>query len=126
MDLNHEIDAVVARLSAGEDPRPILTAFARAVRGSGQVTIERNVYKCVNCEAVDEPCFKCKAVSIVGEQGVTAVPMLLAKLGPMITDWVAERKASKQSQEAAARRAGHQARQSHQAYRPPVQGPQKF
>jgi hypothetical protein len=95
VNLNHEIDAVVARLSAGEDPRSILTEFARAVRGSGNVTIERDVYKCVSCKTIDSPCFKCKAVSMVGEQGVIAAPVLLAKLGPMIANWASERKARK-------------------------------
>jgi hypothetical protein len=95
MDLNNEIDAVVARLSAGEDPRPILAAFARAVRGAGRVVVERDVFKCSNCRNPDAVCFKCKAVALVGEKGIAAAPLLAAKLGPMVMGWVAERKAKK-------------------------------
>jgi hypothetical protein len=105
MDLNNEIDAVVARLTAGEDPRPILTAFAKAVRGAGRVVVERDVFKCVNCRNPDALCFKCKAVALVGEKGIAAVPMLAAKLGPMVMGWVAERKAEKAEPEPEPRRA---------------------
>lgn len=132
MDLNREIDAVVARLSAGEDPRPILTAFARAVRGSGNVTIERDVYRCMSCRNEDCLCFKCKAVSLVGEQGVIAAPMLLAKLGPMIAQWSAERKARKAAHSKQQARQEQQAQQAQQepqarAWRPPPPpGQQRF
>jgi hypothetical protein len=129
LNLNREIDVVVARLSSGEDPRPILTAFARAVRGSGNVTIERDVYKCVSCKSTDCLCFKCKAVSLVGEQGVVAGPMLIAKLGPMVMGWVAERKAKKQAraqEEAAQQAAAQQAAQAHARRPPPPPGQQRF
>jgi hypothetical protein len=134
MDLNNEIDAVVARLSAGEDPRPILVAFAEAVRGAGRVVVKQDVFKCLQCRTPDAVCFKCKAVSMVGEQGVLAIPMLASKLGPMISGWAAERKAKKEAeaqaqaqQEAAARHATQQA-QRNQARRapPPPGGPQRF
>lgn len=105
MDLNREIDAVVARLSAGEDPRPILTAFAQAVREAGSVTIEREVHKCVSCGAKDSPCFQCKALSIVGEKGMAAIPFLLPKLGEMVMGWAADRKARKAEAEARPRQA---------------------
>jgi hypothetical protein len=131
MDLNQEIDAVVARLSAGEDPRGILTEFARAVRGAGNVTIERDVFRCVSCKTVDILCFRCKAVSLVGEQGVLAAPLLLAKIGPMISQWAAERKQRKLAEEAEAaaqQQAAQEAQQAarNQARRAPPRGPERF
>jgi hypothetical protein len=129
MDLNNEIDAVVARLSAGEDPRPILVAFAEAVRGAGRVVVKQDVYRCLGCKCADMLCFKCKAVSMVGEKGVLAAPMLAAKLGPMVMGWYAERKMKKGAEEAA-RAAAQQAQdQAHsQQYHPPPPpgGPQRF
>jgi hypothetical protein len=130
MNINQEIDAVVARLSAGEEPRAILTEFARAVRGAGRVTVEKDVFRCIGCKTVDLLCFKCKSVSLVGEQGVAALPMLLAKLGPMVMGWSAERKAKKEAEERSEAEASHHATQ--QAMRdqasspPPSHGPQRF
>lgn len=128
VNLNQEIDAVVARLSAGEDPRGILTEFARSVRGAGNVTIERDVFKCVNCKNPDCLCFRCKAVSLVGEQGVLAAPMLLAKIAPMISQWAAERKRRKAEEEAeaAARQQAAQQAAHDQARRAPPRGPERF
>jgi len=117
LDLNKEIDAVVARLSAGEDPRGVLTSFARSVRGSGNVVIERDVYKCPACRTVDAPCFRCKAVSVVGEQGVAAAPLLMAKLGPMLMGWAAERKAKQERSKSPP---------PHPSTPPPPSGKQRF
>ncbi len=113
MDLNQEIDAVVARLSAGEDPRPILTSFAKAVRGAGKVVVERDVFRCVTCHSVDAVCFQCKALSMVGERGMAAMPTLIPKLGELVTNWAAERKARKEEASAESARATHARRPPH-------------
>jgi hypothetical protein len=130
MNIENEITATIARLSAGEDPRTILKAFAKAVREPGQVTMEREVCKCSGCGTLDAVCFKCKAVSLVGEQGLAAAPLLLAKLGPMVSKWAQERKAKKAAQGAArAAEEAAEARTRAQSTRrtpPPPAGPQRF
>ena len=120
MNLNHEIDAVVARLSAGEDPRPILTEFARAVQKAGNVTIDREVAKCSSCGTQDAVCFQCKSLSLVGEKGMAALPFLLPKLGEMVMGWAADRKLKKEAQQS------RQGTQPEYHSPPPPRGPQRF
>lgn len=130
MNLDREISACVARLQAGEDPHRVLGEFARVARGQDSVTVERLVPQCASCGSKDAVCFHCKAVQLVGEQGLTAAPLLAARIVPMIKQWASERKARKAAQEAHARaQAAAQARSHAQQARrapPPPEGPQSF
>ncbi|MHC4854511.1 MAG: hypothetical protein ACYTF5_21120 [Planctomycetota bacterium] len=131
--LKHVLHATLAQLLAGnDDPTKLLWKLVDEAQAESGQTVERLVdtNACSSCGTKDSICFRCKAVSLVGEQGLAAAPMLVAKLGPMVAQWASERKARK-AQEAAreAQERAQAAARAQSAPRtppPPPAGPQRF
>lgn len=118
MNLEPEIAHVLAKLMSNDgDPREVLRNFAKAVRDEGCVTVERLVPKCASCDEPGAICFRCKAMNMVGERGMAAAPMLLPKLGQLVTKWASEWK-SRRSRKAATQE-GSRRRPAQQPRRPP-------
>jgi len=131
MDLDREIDHVLAKLMANEgNPKEVLANFAKAVRSEDTVTVERLTPKCASCGTPDAVCFRCKALELVGEKGMAAMPLLLPRLAGLVGQWAAERRAKRAAQAQEAAHAQAQAQAAAQAASrkppPPPAGPQKF
>lgn len=110
MNLEKEIELVVAELSGGKDPATVLRSFAEKAKGPTERIVQ--VHSCVECGEEDALCFQCKAREVVGDQVTMAAPMVLPKLVAMVKGWAGEAFAKRA---AAAQQAQQQAQARSQA-----------